>query len=177
MTMPNLGVLYQHHGDKMIRVAAAVLRRDFGLWDGDSDVVQEVFRELQERPPTENIRDWEAFLVRMTQRRAIDWGRKQQVTKYGPSLDDDDRRHEPEDEGTDETFRRVEAAVDLAARIPDLLDAMSTLTANERKVIVRQTYDDASRTELADELGVTPPRISQLRASALEKLRKYLERR
>ena len=115
--------------------------------------------------------------MRMTQRRSIDWGRKQQVTKYGPSLDDDDRGHEPEDEGPEESFRRVEAAVDLAAQIPDLLDAMSMLTANERQVIVRQTYDDASRAELADELGVTPPRISQLRTSALTKLKQYLERR
>lgn len=33
MTMPNLGVLYQQHSDKLIRVATAILSRYFSLWD------------------------------------------------------------------------------------------------------------------------------------------------
>ncbi|WP_349899214.1 sigma-70 family RNA polymerase sigma factor [Parafrigoribacterium soli] len=175
MTMPNLGVLYLEHGEKMIRIAAAVLRREFGLTDGERDVVQEVFRELQEKPPKEEIREWEAFLVRVTQRRAIDWGRKQHLDKRGRSFDDDDNRAEPVDPLGEHAIEMVEEAVDLAARIPDLLDAMPLLTENERYVILQQEFDGTSRDKLATELGVTPPRISQLRTSGLNKLRAHLE--
>ncbi|MGO4679120.1 sigma-70 family RNA polymerase sigma factor [Microbacterium sp. 2MCAF23] len=174
MTMPNLGVLYMEHGQKMIRTAAAVLLRKFGLTDGDLDVVQEVFRELQEKPPAEEIKNWEAFLIRVTQRRAYDWGRKQHVKKQGRSFDDDEFDVEPVDDASEDAFAEVEAAVDLAARIPELLDGMQLLSENERFVITRQVFDDAGRDQLAKELGVSPPRISQLRTSGLKKLRTYL---
>lgn len=177
MTMPNLGALYLKHGDKLIRMAASVLWRDFGLTDGDLDVVQEVFRELQERPPKEEIQNWEAYLVRVTQRRAIDWGRRQHVTRHGRSFDDEDYGTELADERSDDLMREVEAEVDLAARIPDLADAVQTLTPNEKRVILQQFFHDTSRDRLATELGVSPARISQLRTSGLNKLRTYMEGR
>ncbi len=177
VTTPNLGALYLRHGERMIRTAASVLRRDFGLTDGDLDVVQEVFRELQQRPPKEEIQNWEAYLVRVTQRRAIDWGRRQHVSKLGRSFNDEDYGPEPEDERSEDLIREVEAEVDLAARIPDLLDAMQTLTPNEKRVILQQFFHDASRDDLASEFGVSPARVSQLRTSGLKKLRTYMEGR
>lgn len=177
MTRPNLGALYLRLGDKLIRVAAAVLRRDFGLTDGDLDVVQEVFRELQEKPPKEEIREWEAYLVRVTQRRAIDWGRKQHVSRQGRSFNDENYGSEPEDQRSDDLIREAEAEIDLAARIPELLEAMQSLTSNEKRVILQQFFHEASRDELAEELGVSPARISQLRTSGLKKLRTHLEER
>ncbi|WP_404474196.1 sigma-70 family RNA polymerase sigma factor [Microbacterium aerolatum] len=172
MTAPNLGALYLEHREKLIRVAAAVLHQN-GLHDGAMDVVQQVFEELLERPPAGHVNSWEALLVQRTKQRAIDHGRKQHADKRGPSFDDDFDLHDPTAE---EVLERAEAAIDLVARRGDLLDAMSHLTDNERHVIVRQEFDEVARAELADELGVTPPRISQIRKSALDKLRAHMEK-
>ncbi|MGX4396498.1 sigma-70 family RNA polymerase sigma factor [Clostridioides difficile] len=172
MTTPNLGALYLEHREKLIRVAAAVLRQ-IGLHDGAQDVVQQVFFELQQKPPMGHVSSWEALLVQRTKQRAIDHGRKQHADKRGPSFDDDFDLHDP---NAEEVIERADTAMDIAARRGELMDAMSQLSDNERYVLTRQEYDEASRAELADELGVTPPRISQIRKSALEKLRALMEK-
>lgn len=172
MTTPNFGALYLQHREKLIRVAAAVLRQ-IAINDGAEDVVSQVFTELIGNPPVATVKSWEALLVERTKLRAIDYGRKQHTNRMGPSFDDD---FDLDDARAAEAIERAEATIDVDARRPDLLDAMSQLTDNERHVIVRESFDEAGRAELAAELGVTPPRISQIRKSALGKLRAHMEK-
>lgn len=172
MTTPNLGALYLDHREKLIRVAAAVLKQ-IGINDGAEDVVSQLFTELLQKLPSGHVNSWQGLLVERTKLRAIDYGRKQHTDKRGPSFDDD---FDLDDTTAEEAIERADTAIDIAARRGELLDAMSQLNDNERYVLTRQEYDEASRAELAGELGVTPPRISQIRKSALEKLRALMEK-
>jgi len=52
-----------------------------------------------------------------------------------------------------------------------LVDAVATLPERLRRVVVGYFFEERSMQELADELGVTDSRISQIRAEALELLR------
>jgi RNA polymerase sigma factor for flagellar operon FliA len=52
-----------------------------------------------------------------------------------------------------------------------LVDAVATLPERLRKVVVGYFFEERSMQDLADELGVTDSRISQIRAEALELLR------
>ncbi|MBV9934726.1 MAG: sigma-70 family RNA polymerase sigma factor, partial [Actinobacteria bacterium] len=52
-----------------------------------------------------------------------------------------------------------------------LVDAVAALPERLRRVVVGYFFEERSMQELADELGVTDSRISQIRAEALELLR------
>ena len=52
-----------------------------------------------------------------------------------------------------------------------LVDAVATLPERLRRVVVGYFFEERSMQDLADELGVTDSRISQIRAEALEQLR------
>jgi RNA polymerase sigma factor for flagellar operon FliA len=52
-----------------------------------------------------------------------------------------------------------------------LVDAVATLPERLRRVVVGYFFEERSMQQLADELGVTDSRISQIRAEALELLR------
>ena len=56
-----------------------------------------------------------------------------------------------------------------------LRDSVALLPERHRTVIVGHFFDGRSHEELANELGVTPSRISQLRAEALERIREGIE--
>lgn len=173
-TTPNIGALYIEHREKLIRTAASVLLRSFKLRDGDLDVVQQVFLELQASPPEETINNWEAFLVQCTRLRAIDYGRKQHVKKWGGSVEDED--FDLADPTSGDDIAEVDSAIDSAIRMVDVRVAMAGLSDRERHVIQRLELHGATRNEVAADLGVTPPRISQIRKAALEKVRAHIER-
>lgn len=173
-TIPNIGALYLEHREKLIRAAASVLLRSFKLRDGDLDVVQQVFLELQENPPDVTVDNWEAFLVRRTNLRAIDYGRKQHVKKWGGSVEDKD--FDAADPASGDDIAEVDSAIDTEIGMRDVRAAMAELSDRERHVIQRLELDGAIRDEVATDLGVTPPRISQIRKVALEKIKAHIER-
>jgi DNA-directed RNA polymerase specialized sigma24 family protein len=102
-------------------VAAATLRSQFGLTDGALDVVQDVFVELKENFPIEEVRSWEALLVQRTKLRAIDFGRKQHVKRRGPAIDEG---YEPVDPTAPGFVEEVQTRLDVAARYQRVQAAM-----------------------------------------------------
>lgn len=171
---PNIGALYLQYREKLIRKADSVLLHKFGLRDGGEEVVQQVFMELQERPPTERVANWEALLVNRTHLRAIDHGRKQHVDKRGPSVFSDEV--DVVDPNSAQAYEDVERAMEIAEHMGDLHEAMSELNDKVRHVFVRLEQEDAGREQVAAELGVSPSRVSQIRKAALEKVRARIKK-
>lgn len=167
---PDLGALYLRHRDAMHRVAASVLR-EAGLADAAGDAVQDAIVSIIASPP-EDVRDWEAFLVTAAKRKALDRVKSAAVRHAGPELAEDhdyaDDTHIAEDVA-DDLDRQRQAAV--------AWDCLSVLDERYRKAVWEFVALERSREEVAADLGVTPPRVSQMVRRALELLQQEMSRR
>ncbi|MBK6885379.1 MAG: hypothetical protein IPH03_02310 [Tetrasphaera sp.] len=67
---PDWAALYEKHRDAMYRVAARTLR-GAGRAHEAEDAVMKAMVSLMERPP-QGVQNWEAMLVKVTHRRALD---------------------------------------------------------------------------------------------------------
>lgn len=165
---PDWAALYQKHRHAMFRVAASVLR-DQGRQREAEDAVSAAMESLMRSPPP-GVQDWEAVLVTTTKRRALDLLRSAAYRHAGPELLPE---HDAED------------SVDVAAEAVDTVnrrragaaawDAMSMLDDRHRKVAWEYVALERPRQEVAEELGVTPARVSQIALEALRTLRAALE--
>lgn len=173
MSLPvNFPVIYEQGRKAMFRAAHAHLR----TWGRESevdDVVSDAITSILAKPPAEEVRNWEAFLVTAAIRKAQDLTKSARAQRTRTPYEPD--RH---DQTTDDDIAAdVAAAVDLqrdAELIPDLLDALND---RERHVVWQVKALGRSRQELADELDVDPSRISQICTATLKKLRHELNRR
>jgi DNA-directed RNA polymerase specialized sigma24 family protein len=68
---PDLEALYLKHARDMYGAAYRVLR-DSGRMDQAPDAVQQVFESLLKAWPAEPVNNWEGFLVRSVQNKALD---------------------------------------------------------------------------------------------------------
>lgn len=105
-------------------------------------------------------------MVNATKLRAIDIVNSAAVRHHGGSLD-------PEKDSRSEDLAPGEAvdALDLLHRVRKLEKAMDVLTDRERQVVSRRVLNEESRDSIAADLGVSPPRISQIVTASLSKLR------
>ncbi|MBE0011740.1 sigma-70 family RNA polymerase sigma factor [Arthrobacter sp. AET 35A] len=154
----------------MHRVAASVLR-GAGLVDLAKDAVQDAIVSIMTSPPS-GVRNWEAFMVAAAKRKAIDRCRSAAVVHAGPefSTEKHDRAADYDlVEDVVEDLERERHAQKIQMVLPVLderhLTAVWQFVALERP-----------RSEVAAKLGVTPPRVSQMTKSALDSLRKELDR-
>ena len=170
-TSPDWAALYLAHRDAMHRVAAGVLR-DAGLADQAGDAVQEAMTALMKSPPSA-VRSWEAMMVAVARRKAIDILRSARIRHAGPELDEDHVLAAPEpdfaDDAADAIDRHREASV--------AWDSLSVLDERHRQVVWRRSALEQKREQVAADLGVTPARVSQITAEALEQLREAMARR
>lgn len=171
-SVPDLAALYLQHREAMYRVAASVLR-GAGRAAEAADVVQDAIVSIMNSPPS-GVRNWEAVLVTAAKRKALDFLKSALVTHAGPALEDDD-------EGE---LSFAHPAVDVEEEVQDLLEnerraavlreCLRTLDERHRRVVWDIQVSERSRAEVAEELGVTPPRISQMMTKALAQLRDEL---
>lgn len=154
----------------MHRVSAATLRA-VGLADRANDVVHEAMVSLMSSPPS-RIRNWEALMVATAQRRARDLTKSAAVRHAGPEL-----APEHETEPTDDTAEVVVTAIERQRRIEVLHDVLAVLEPRQRKVAWEYLALGRPRAKVAEELGVTPPRVSQMAKEATKKLKDEMERR
>jgi len=166
--------LAAHYGqlrDVLHRVAASVLR-EVGLQDDAPDVVLAAIESLLERPPTEPIKNWEAYLVRVTKNKAYDRIRAADVIHFGRSLDMEvDDRPDLEEQSIAEVEDRIDADRNGAL----VWDALSTLDERERRIVRAVVQGGRTQDDVAAELGITRARVSQIRTGALRKLREELK--
>lgn len=169
----DIGPLYLQHKDTLHRVAASILR-DVGLQSEKDDVVSEAMLSVASNPPTEEIRNWEAFLVRVVKNKAYDRIRAADVRHFGRALDmeHDDRANPGEDAIAD-----TDEKLDEARAGAHVWDSMAVLDERERQVIREVVQNQRPQGEVADGLGVSRPRVNQILKAALQKLREELERK
>lgn len=169
----DIGPLYLQHKDTLHRVAASVLR-EVGLQDEKEDVVLEAILSVMKSPPTDEIRNWEAFLVRVVKNKAYDRIRAADVGHFGRALDmeQDDHANPGEDAVAD-----TDEKLDQARVGAHVWDSMAVLNERERQVVREIIQKQRSQGEVADELGVSRPRVNQILKAALLKLREELVRK
>ncbi len=154
----------------MFRVAATVLR-GCGLADQAEDAVQAAMVSLMKAPPT-NVGNWEALLVGTAKRRALDIVGSAAVRHHGPELNEEhdsvDHSHSADD---------IVEAVDRQRAAAQLRAHLSQLNPQQRFVAWEYLARDRPRTEIADELNVSPARISQIAKETILILRDAIGRR
>lgn len=152
--------LYSDHRSAMCAVAASSLPR----WRSADviDVVNEAFASVMKNPP-DSVDNWEAFLVRATKLRAIDYMKCADVKNV--LLNDDDELYDilsseslEVDGVADEAIRRLNAAA-VRERLTDILD---TLSPQQREVVERRVLHSMSVGLIAEALETSTANVSQL---------------
>lgn len=167
---PDWAALYLKHRQAMYRVAAATLRAA-GLADRADDVVQAAMVSLMSSPP-QGILSWEALMVATVRRRARDLITSADVRHAGPELGPEHEQEVPED-----TAEVVVAAIERQRLIGVLHEVLAVLEPRLRKVAWEYLALGRPRPEIARELGVTAPRVSQMAREVTKKLKDEMERR
>jgi DNA-directed RNA polymerase specialized sigma24 family protein len=81
---PDLAALYLLHRDAMYRMAYSVLRGAGRVSDAE-DVVSDAVVSVMTSPPRK-VRSWEAFLLTVVKRKALDRIKSAEVRRAGPAL-------------------------------------------------------------------------------------------
>jgi RNA polymerase sigma factor (sigma-70 family) len=158
------------HREALARVAFATLYAA-GLQADVEDVVSEVAVQLLEHPPA-GVLDWEAYLVTMTQRRAIDHIRSAYVRRRdGSDFDLDSAR--ADDYQIEDLLEGLDVVTDLKAAV----DVLASLPGQEQFVARECLWKQRPQREVADELGITQARVSQILKSARAKLKEAVEQK
>ena len=157
---------YRESAASLRRVAYATLY-DAGLASEADDIVTNAIAEILEKQPT-GVENWEAYLVTIVRRRAIDFLRSAEV-----------RRRDRSDYDIDVTpsehfdIEVVEDKIDILAEMVRAVDALNELDDRLRGVAYSFFWEQKKQTEIANELGITQARVSQLVGEA----RKHLQER
>lgn len=168
---PDIGALYLRHRDAMYRAAASVLR-EAGRASEAGDAVQDAIVSILVSPPI-NVENWEALLVSTAKRRALDRLKSAAVRHSGGELGEAHDRAELGGDLADD----VASAVDSQRRASLAWESLSVLDERHRKAVWDTVALEKPRSDVAAELGVTPPRVSQLVTAALKDLRDEMGRK
>jgi len=165
---PDWAALYQKHRDAMYRVAARVLR-EAGRAAEAEDAVMAAMESLLKSPPS-GVTCWEAVMVNAVRWRALDilnsGAARHSVSEDPASYDQQD----PMDLASD-----VAELVDRRRAAGVVRDKLAVLDERHRHVAWEYIARERPRPEVAAELGVTPPRVSQMAKEALRQLHKAME--
>ena len=164
--------------DAMYGVAFSMKRSD--RHNRAEDVIGEVMMSLVKNPPRQDVRNWEAFLVRAVQNKIRDlWKsaahrREQLVIDEAIPLEDE--RHGG-DQVDDDPAADVVGSIGRHDRVQIVRDALVELKAWDDQaahVLWQCAGLERSSQEVADELGVSSSRVRQISAKARKELIKIL---
>jgi RNA polymerase sigma factor (sigma-70 family) len=163
---------YKVSRKKLTGVAAAVLRAG-GLESQADDVVSDAIIELLPRRKAMPA-SWEAVMVSRVKWRAMDRLRAaKKVADPSPVRNREGEDDESEDERLNPT-ELYDPTDDIIDSV-DLRANMKQLQSQEREVLFRVYRLHHTQTEVAQELGLTRGRVSQIHRSGVEKLRDLLQ--
>lgn len=162
----DLAAIYQLYKDDMHRMASSVLW-DYGLTVEAEDVVHTVIVEIMQTPPKEPVKNWQAYLITITKRRSYDKVKEAFVKNRDRSLDKlpdfPDTTQDLSQDVADNLERLAEAA--------HLHKLLAALPAQEREILWRVFGLEEKQSSIAEEMGLSRSRISQICRSGLIKLR------
>lgn len=160
--IPDLAALYDQHGEALLRVATYNLQK-FRAAHLASDAINEVFKRLIESPPEEDVLNWESYLVRVVRNKAIDMGKREaghdrrgQHAAISASVSPVD------------PFEAFETEFDVTRAIGNVNRVLPALPDLERDVLLALYRDGMASKDVAEALGVTPGRVSQLKKQAVQ---------
>jgi RNA polymerase sigma-70 factor (ECF subfamily) len=160
---PDWAELYLHHRDAMQKVAASVLLPTGRPDLAEDAVMQAILSLLVHQPPV--ICNPEALLVATAKRKAIDLARTCDLTRRcRRELHPDDLHDDGIEADTVDRIDRHRATLHVLAEI-------AGLPKLQRQVITSIFIHGQPARQVATELGLSPARVSQLRAAALATLR------
>lgn len=168
---PDLAALYLLHRDAMYRMAYSVLR-GAGRTSDAEDVVSDAVVSVMTSQPL-NVRSWEAFLLTVVKRKALDRIKSAEVRHAGPALVEAVHDRTDGADIEDEVLDAIERE-ELAVRMDNYLEV---LDVRHRKAVWETVALERPRAEVAVELNVTPSRISQMTTRALAQLRDEMSNR
>jgi len=129
------------------------------------DVAQEVFLRLMRYERAELIKHPQAYLFKMAANVAAEWAIRA-------------RNARPHASKWLEALAAKDRAVESAAHaeVQDEIErALLTLTPREREVLKLQFFEDLSRAQIAERIGVTERIVKRILASSYAKLRRRLD--
>lgn len=155
----------------MFKVAASVLR-EAGRASEAEDAVQDAIVSIMSSPPRD-VENWEAFLIAVAKRKALDRLRSADVRHAGPEFSDvtHDRADDMDLAGD------IADALDRKERAALAWDCLSVLDERHRKAVWETVALGRPRAEVAAELGVSPARVSQMTKRGLALLREEMDRK
>lgn len=159
---PDWAALYEKHREAMYGAALTVLARKAP--DLANDAVNSAMVSLMENPPS-GVTNWRALLVATAKRRALDMVRSAAIKQASELVDEHTDHRSPDGNAI---LRRL----DLAARAKA---AITTLNVQEKYVLDEYLVHQNSRASVAEALGVTPGRVSQIATKVQRDLRAALE--
>lgn len=157
--MPGWQALYERHSATLWKVAWRILRE----WDATADCVQETFLAVMSSQPAEPVRDWEALLVSVAVRRALNQLR--------------DRARRRSSAGAEEVRSRGPSpeqtivAAELAER---LREALANLPDRQAEIFCLRVFQEMSYQEIAEQLGVDETHVGVLLHRARQNLGRQL---
>jgi RNA polymerase sigma factor (sigma-70 family) len=133
------------------------------------DIVMDAMKSVMTSPPR-RVQNWEAFLVTVVKRRALDHFKTSHVKHAaGQPLPDVDLA-----DPLQNTAEDAAEAVDLSRNAATALTLMRDLPDQHQVVLRQRVMEGISLAETAKALGVSGPRVSQLQKEALQTMRDRL---
>ena len=158
---------YRNCAASLRRVAYATLY-DAGFASEADDVVTNAIAEILEKQPSD-VENWEAYLVTVVRRRAIDFLRSAAVRHRDHS--DYDVDVAPADRFD---FEEAEDKIDVVAEMARAVEALNGLDDRLHGVAYSFFWAPKTQAAIAGELGVTQVRVSQLVGEARKKLQEHI---
>jgi RNA polymerase sigma factor (sigma-70 family) len=163
-----VATVFRDDPERLRRVCVAQLY-DSGLHDEADDIVAAAVLEVLTKLPR-GVENWEAYLVTVVQRRAIDFVRSAAVRRR------DGREAEldiyPDDRSP---IEMVEDGIDTMRDMQRVEDALVDLDHIHREVARETLWRGRKQSDVAAELGITQARVSQILAAAKREIREALE--
>ena len=140
-----------------------------GFEDEAADVVATAISEILNRPP-ENVDNWQAYMVTIVHRRAIDFLRSAAVRRHD-GREFDLSAHPAEEDSISE----VEDGIDTLAQVKLAAAALNSMELRARDIAHAFFWEEKKQADIAREFGVSQPRVSQIIKDARSVLRTAIE--
>lgn len=169
----DIAALYLRHREAMFKVAATVLRGADGSY-GALDAVNDAIVSIMSSPRRDEVRNWEAFLVNAAKRKAQDHLRSAHARRAAPAAAPLEVGDQTE---VDDVAEEVIDGLERQQTIERVQECLTALDDRHRYVLWETVALERPNKEVAAELGVSPPRISQMKTRALTLLQEELVRK